>query len=212
MARNVASTTLYLDDGSSPILNVAHQFPSGVVNISAGANPSQGFSVTPVAVGNSQQFSGPNILVSNVLSVPNQFNVGTANVANALSVVGPSTLTGPLTATGNVSLVGNTTISGSANVVSNLSVGSTVFVPSVVANAISTSGAASNVYIETRSSFSSNSSALYFGPTWRVKEVLSNGTYLLALQTLVNGVWTNSQVFTPPNITLSVASILNALV
>lgn len=218
VGRNVASTTLFLDDGASPALNVAHQWLAGTVNLSAGPNPSQGFSVSPLVNGNTQILSGPNILVSNTLSAPGTISLGTANIANALTVTGPTTLTGNLSATGPVSLIGNTNItgsltaSGSANVVNSLSVGNTVYTPTLIANSMSAVGNAANVYIETRSALSSNNAALYLSATWRLKVVTSGSNYLLAMQTLVNGSWVNSQVFAPPNVSLSVGSILNAIV
>lgn len=198
VARQLAATGIYLEDGSAPVLNVAHQFPSGAINLSAGANPSQGFNVTPVASGNTQVFSGPNITVGNVLSVPNQFNVGTANIATALNVTGPSTLAGQISVTGNLSVFGG------ANVVNSLTVGNTVSVPTVLANSITVSGAASNIYVQTQSSLSSNSSALYLSPSWRIKAISSGG---LAFQSLLGGSWVNSSVVAPSGIAISILNL-----
>lgn len=198
VARNVAGTTLYLDDASAPVLNIAHQYASGTINFSAGTNPAASFSVTPVAVSNSQLFSGPNVLVSNTLSVPGQINIGTANVANALNCFGPSTLVGQTAITGNLSVF------GTANVVNSLSVGNTVTVPTLRANAISALGPMANCYLETSTALSSQSSALYLSPAWRVKVVSSGG---LAFQSLLNGQWVNSSVIAPSGVAITISNL-----
>ena len=200
----VASTTLFLDDGAAPVLNVAHQWQGGSVNLSAGVNPSQSFSVTPVALGNTQLFAGPNILAANTLSAPGQVNLGVANIANALNVIGPTTLTGPLTATGNIGLLGNLTISGSATVVSNLTVGNTISVPNFWGNTATLVGPLANCYLETTSSLSSTSAALYLSPDWRVKRISSGG---LAFQSLLNGNFVNAYVIGPAGVSISIANL-----
>lgn len=196
VARNVAGSTLFVDDstGSIPVLNVAHTWAAGTVNISAGANPSQGFSVAPTA-GNSQVLSGPNLNISNT------FSVASANISNGLAVTGPTTLAGPTAISGNLSVV------GAANVVNNLSVGNTVSVPALVANTILASGPTANAYVETKSIASSNTAALYLSNSWRLKVVQSGNTTMLATQTFSGNAWVNASVVTPPGLALSINTI-----
>lgn len=200
----VASTTLFLDDSVAPQLNVAHQWVGGTVNLSAGSNPAQGFSVTPVALGNTQSFQGPNATFSNTLTVPGTATIATANVGTALNVVGPSSLSGNTTVTGSFLTTGPTTVGNT------LFVANAINTPILHSNLITTSaftatGPLANLYCETTSNLSSTTSALYLSPEWRVKRITSGG---LATQYLLNGTtWTNVQVLAPPNLSISVAGL-----
>lgn len=197
VANKVAATGVFLDDGTAPQMNLAHQWQGGVINLSAGSNPAQSFSVIPVAAGNTQSFIGPNATFSNTLTVPGTATIAVANVSNALNVVGNATVTGNFLSTGS-SVIGNV-----------LNVGNTVNTPILHGNlfttsALSATGPLSNVYIETSSALSSQSSALYLSPVWRVKAVSSGG---LAFQSLYNGVWNNVSVLAPTGISLSIAGL-----
>lgn len=198
--RGVATTTVFIDDINYPVMNVQHTAQGGSINLSAGPNPSQGFNVQQTQVGNSQVFTGPNVLVSNVLQAPQSAILGTANVGTALNVTGPSTLTGNTTVTGSFTTTGSTSI---GNV---LQIGNTTITPTLLANVISVTGPNSNVYIETSSSRSSNTSALYLSPSWRLKVLTNNG---LATQYLYNGNWINIDVKQPTGFIGSIASLLN---
>lgn len=197
VANKLASTGVYLDDGAAPVMNLQHQWQGGSINLSAGSNPGQSFSVLPVAAGNTQVFTGPNATFSNTLSVPGTASIAIANVTTALNVVGNATVTGNFLSTGS-SAIGNV-----------LNVGNTVNVPILHANTITTSslaatGSLSNVYIETSTALSSQSSALYLSPTWRVKAVSSGG---LAFQSFFNGQWNNVSVLAPSGVTLTIANL-----
>ncbi len=199
-SRGVFTTFVTMDDVNYPVMNVAHTAMGGSINLSAGTNPSQSFNVQQTQVGNSQIFTGPNVLVSNVFQAPQTSILGTANVQTALNVTGPSTLTGNTTVTGSFQTTGSTTI---GNV---LSVGNTTITPILQANVISVTGPLSNVYIETSSAKSSNTSALYLSPSWRLKVLTNNG---LATQYLYNGSWVNIDVKQPTGFVGSIASLLN---
>ena len=197
VANKVAATGIFLEDAAAPSLNVAHQWVGGTVNLSAGTNPAQSFNVLPVAVGNTQVFTGPNATFSNTLTVPGTSTLGTANVTTALNVIGNASVTGNFLSTGS-STIGNV-----------LNVGNTVNVPVLHANTItsssvSTTGPMSNVYIETTTSLSSQSSALYLAPAWRLKAVSSGG---LAFQSFYNGQWNNVSVLAPTGVSLSIANL-----
>lgn len=202
--RGVATTTVFLDDITFPVMNVSHTAQGGSIALSAGTNPSQGFSVQQTQVGNSQVFAGPNILVSNVLQVPQTAVIGTANVSNALNVTGPSMLTGNTVVTGSFQTTGSTII---GNV---LQVGNVTNTPILHSNVITTSaftatGPLANAYVETVSNSSSTTAALYLSANWRVKVISSGG---LAFQYLLGGTtWTNAQVLAPPNLSISIASL-----
>lgn len=198
VANKLAATGIFLDDSSAPSLNVAHQWQAGVINLSAGLNPQQGFSVTPVAQGNTQTFQGPNIVAANSLQAPGTVTLGAANVTTSLQVTGPSTLTGNTTITGSFLATGPSTFGNT------LQVANVLTVPTIKANTVSLTGTASNLYVETTSSLSSNTSAFYLSPTWRVK-VIQNGA--LATQYLLAGSWTNVQVLAPPNLAISIANL-----
>ena len=216
VAGKLATTTVFLDDSSAPVLNVAHTFAGGSINLSAGSNPSQGFTVQPVALGNTQLFQGPNALISNTLSVPGTFSVATANISTALNVIGPSSFTGNVQVSGNTTITGNTSVtgpftaSGLTTVGNVLQVGNTVNTPILHSNLITTSaftatGPLSNCFIDTASATTSNTAALYLSTDWRVKRITSGG---LAFQYLLNGTtWTNAQVLAPPGLSITIAGL-----
>lgn len=189
--RAVTTGTIFLDDLTFPQMNVYHQAQGGSIALSAGPNPSQGFTVQQTAVGNSQIFGGPNFLVSNVLQVPQTALIGTANVSNNLNVTGNFVSNGS-------SIVGNT-----------LFVANTVNTPILHSNLVTTSaltatGPLANSYIETFSNSSSQSSGLYLSSAWRVKAISSGG---LAFQSYFNQQWNNVSVLAPTGISLTIAQL-----
>jgi len=198
VANKLAATGIFLDDSSAPSLNVAHQWQAGVINLSAGLNPQQGFSVTPVAQGNTQTFQGPNIVAANSLQAPGTVTLGASNVTTSLQVTGPSTLTGNTTITGSFLATGPSTFGNT------LQVANVLTVPTIKANTVSLTGMASNAYLETTSSLSSNTAALYLAPGWRVKVISSGG---LAFQSLLNGQWVNSSVIAPSGVAITVSQL-----
>lgn len=202
VSRGVASTTLFLDSMDAPVLNVQHQGAAGQISLSAGSNPSQGFTVAPVAIGNSQILTGPNALVSNTLTVGQQLNLNNAAVSNVLTVGGYANVYGSFLA------------NSSATIANTLVVGNAVQVPSLVGNAISTStlsatGPLSNAYIETFSSSASNNAALYLSSSWRLKVTAQNG---LGFQNKYNGTWQNVQVVQPLGFVGSIGSLVSSII
>ena len=202
-SRGVATTTLYIDDLSYPVLNVAHTAMGGSINLSAGTNPGQSFNVQQTQTGNSQIFTGPNVLVSNVFQAPQTAVLGTANVGAALNVTGPSTLSGNTTVTGSFQTT------GTANVSNILSVGNATITPILRANLITATGATANTYLETTSAVAGNNAGVYLGGGWNLK-VLNNGG--LAFQSTLNGQRVNSQVIMPSGASLTVGQLYGSTV
>lgn len=199
VANKLAATGVFLDDSSAPQLNVAHTWTGGAINLSAGSNPAQSFSVIPVAAGNTQSFIGPNATFANTLSVPGSTTLGAANVTTSLNVTGPSVLVGNTTVTGSFLTTGSTSI---GNV---LQVGQTTNTPALNANVITATGNSASMYVETTTALSSASSAFYLSPTWRLKVISSGG--LAQQYKMSSGTWVNASVLAPPGLVISIAGL-----
>lgn len=216
VTRALGTSQVFLDDPAFPQLSLAHTAPAGTITLSAGANPGAQFAVQPQAAGNSQILTGPNALISNVFQNPGTAYLGVTNVANSLTVTGPTLLTGNVGITGNTVLTGNVNIAGNTSITGNflatgsstfgnvLNVGGSINTPVVTANAITATGPLANLYVETRSSLASTTAAVYLSPNWRLKEVSSGG---LAQQYKLNGNWVNASVLAPPGLVITIAGL-----